>query len=83
MAFVGDLPITVLAAGPSTSSQFFGSLLIGLREGLEGLGVAEEARDADQQVLVQQVELGIVLLDVAHVLVDLDVLGVQDRKSVV
>ena len=35
MAFVGDLPITVLAAGPSTSSQFFGSLLIGLREGLE------------------------------------------------
>ena len=35
MTFVGDLPITVLAAGPSTSSQFFGSLLIGLREGLE------------------------------------------------
>ncbi len=35
MTFVGDLPTTVLAAGPSTSSQFFGSLLIGLREGLE------------------------------------------------
>lgn len=35
MTFVGDLPASVLAAGPSTSSQFFGSLLIGLREGLE------------------------------------------------
>ncbi len=38
MTIVGDLPISVLtasAAGPSTSSQFFGSLLIGLREGLE------------------------------------------------
>jgi high-affinity iron transporter len=29
------LPMTVLAAGPGISSQFFGSLLIGLREGLE------------------------------------------------
>jgi high-affinity iron transporter len=29
------LPMTVLAAGPGVSAQFFGSLLIGLREGLE------------------------------------------------
>lgn len=31
----GVLPTTMLAAGPGISSQFFGSLLIGLREGLE------------------------------------------------
>ncbi len=31
----GVLPMTVLAAGPGVSAQFFGSLLIGLREGLE------------------------------------------------
>lgn len=30
-----DVPITLLAAGPSVSSQLFGSALIGLREGLE------------------------------------------------
>jgi len=35
MSAIGDLPMSVLAAGPSFSSQFFGSLLIGLREGLE------------------------------------------------
>ena len=35
MTAVGDLPVTVLAAGPSVSSQLFGSGLIGLREGLE------------------------------------------------
>ena len=35
MTVVGDWPISVLAAGPSVSSQLFGSLLIGLREGLE------------------------------------------------
>ena len=38
MTVVGDLPITVLALGsdgPGISTQFFGSLLIGLREGLE------------------------------------------------
>lgn len=41
MTVVGDLPISVLTVpslsmgGPSTSSQFLGSLLIGLREGLE------------------------------------------------
>jgi high-affinity iron transporter len=29
------LPISLLAAGPGVSAQFFGSLLIGLREGLE------------------------------------------------
>ena len=31
----GELPATLLAAGPSVSSQVFGSALIGLREGLE------------------------------------------------
>ena len=38
MTVAADLPLSVLtlaADGPSTSSQFFGSLLIGLREGLE------------------------------------------------
>lgn len=30
-----DAPATVLAAGPSVSSQLFGSALIGVREGLE------------------------------------------------
>ena len=35
MTVVGDWPISVLAAGPSVSSQLFGSVLIGLREGLE------------------------------------------------
>jgi high-affinity iron transporter len=35
MTTVGDLPVTLLAAGPSVSSQLFGSALIGVREGLE------------------------------------------------
>jgi high-affinity iron transporter len=35
MTAVGDLPVTLLAAGPSVSSQLFGSALIGVREGLE------------------------------------------------
>lgn len=35
MTSVGDLPATLLAAGPSVSSQLLGSGLIGLREGLE------------------------------------------------
>ena len=35
MSAVGELPATLLAAGPSVSSQLFGSSLIGLREGLE------------------------------------------------
>ncbi|MET0896662.1 MAG: iron uptake transporter permease EfeU [Mycobacterium sp.] len=35
MTALGDLSVTVLAAGPSVSAQIFGSLLIGLREGLE------------------------------------------------
>lgn len=35
MTALGDLSVTVLAAGPSVSAQLFGSLLIGLREGLE------------------------------------------------
>ena len=35
MTVVGDWPISVLAAGPTVSSQLFGSFLIGLREGLE------------------------------------------------
>ena len=32
---VGDVSVTLLAAGSSVSSQLFGSGLIGLREGLE------------------------------------------------
>jgi high-affinity iron transporter len=35
MTAVGDVPIALLAAGPSVSSQLFGSALIGVREGLE------------------------------------------------
>ena len=35
MTMVGELPATVMAAGPSISTQVFGSALIGLREGLE------------------------------------------------
>jgi high-affinity iron transporter len=35
MTAVGDLPSTLLAAGPSVTSQLFGSALIGVREGLE------------------------------------------------
>ncbi|MCV7227823.1 iron uptake transporter permease EfeU [Mycolicibacterium komossense] len=35
MTAAGDLSVTLLAAGPSVSSQLFGSALIGLREGLE------------------------------------------------
>jgi len=35
MTAVGDVPITLLADGPSVSSQLFGSALIGVREGLE------------------------------------------------
>jgi high-affinity iron transporter len=35
MTAVGDLPVTLLAASPSVSSQLFGSALIGVREGLE------------------------------------------------
>jgi high-affinity iron transporter len=35
MTSAGDLSVTLLAAGPSVSSQLFGSALIGLREGLE------------------------------------------------
>jgi high-affinity iron transporter len=35
MTAVGDVPIALLAAAPSVSSQLFGSALIGVREGLE------------------------------------------------
>ena len=35
MTVGGELPATLLAAGPGVSSQVFGSALIGLREGLE------------------------------------------------
>jgi high-affinity iron transporter len=35
MVMGADVPISLLAAGPSLSSQLFGSALIGLREGLE------------------------------------------------
>jgi high-affinity iron transporter len=35
MTAIGDLSTSVMAAGPSVSSQVFGSALIGLREGLE------------------------------------------------
>ncbi|MGH3637609.1 MAG: iron transporter, partial [Mycobacterium sp.] len=35
MTAVGDVSVTLLAAGPSVSSQLFGSALIGVREGLE------------------------------------------------
>jgi high-affinity iron transporter len=35
MTAAGELSVTLLAAGPSVSSQLFGSALIGLREGLE------------------------------------------------
>jgi high-affinity iron transporter len=35
MTAAGDLSVTLMAAGPSVSSQLFGSALIGLREGLE------------------------------------------------
>ena len=35
MTAVGDVPFSLLAAGPSVSSQLFGSALIGVREGLE------------------------------------------------
>src|ERR1700710_1986681 len=35
MTAVGDVSVSVLAAGASVSSQLFGSGLIGLREGLE------------------------------------------------
>lgn len=35
MTSVGEIPATVLAVGPSVSTQVFGSALIGLREGLE------------------------------------------------
>jgi high-affinity iron transporter len=36
MTSVGDVSVSLLAAGPSISSQLFGSALIGVREGLEG-----------------------------------------------
>jgi high-affinity iron transporter len=35
MTAVGDVSVSLLAAGPSISSQLFGSALIGVREGLE------------------------------------------------
>jgi high-affinity iron transporter len=35
MTALEDVSVTVIAAGPSVSAQIFGSLLIGLREGLE------------------------------------------------
>ena len=35
MAIAGDVSMSLLAAGPSVSSQLLGSALIGLREGLE------------------------------------------------
>ena len=35
MFIAGDMSVSLLAAGPSVSSQLFGSALIGLREGLE------------------------------------------------
>ena len=35
MIAVGDLSVSLLSAGPSVTSQLFGSALIGLREGLE------------------------------------------------
>lgn len=35
MTAVGDLSTSLMAAGPSVSSQLFGSALIGVREGLE------------------------------------------------
>ncbi|CAN5591910.1 FTR1 family protein [soil metagenome] len=35
MTAVGDLPLTILAAGPSVSAQLLGGGLIGVREGLE------------------------------------------------
>jgi high-affinity iron transporter len=35
MTSVGDVSVSLLAAGPSISSQLFGSALIGVREGLE------------------------------------------------
>ena len=35
MTAVGDISVTLVAAGPSVPSQLFGSALIGLREGLE------------------------------------------------
>ncbi|MET0456758.1 MAG: iron uptake transporter permease EfeU [Mycobacterium sp.] len=35
MAALGDVSMSLLAAGPSVSSQLFGSALIGVREGLE------------------------------------------------
>ena len=35
MTAVGDVSVSLLAAGPSVSSQLFGSALIGVREGLE------------------------------------------------
>ena len=35
MTTVGDIPVSLLAAGSSVSSQLFGSALIGVREGLE------------------------------------------------
>ncbi|MET0704545.1 MAG: iron uptake transporter permease EfeU [Mycobacterium sp.] len=35
MIAVGDLPVTLLAAGPNVSSQLLGGALIGVREGLE------------------------------------------------
>jgi high-affinity iron transporter len=35
MTPVGNLPVSILAEGPSTSSQLLGSALIGIREGLE------------------------------------------------
>lgn len=35
MTALGDMSVSLLAAGPSVTSQLFGSALIGLREGLE------------------------------------------------
>lgn len=35
MTAVGDISVSLLSAGPSVTSQLFGSALIGLREGLE------------------------------------------------
>jgi len=35
MTAVGDLSVSLMAAGPSVTSQLFGSALIGVREGLE------------------------------------------------
>ncbi len=48
-----------------------------IAQNLEGFRVAEETRHADQQVLVEQVQFGRILLDASTIIFDADVIRVQ------